>query len=298
MPEHDWESKMVFNTATININDKIHLLYRASDENEKSYLGYARTKDGFNIDERLDTPVFSPESYIDCHGVEDPRLSRIGDTLYMTYTAYGEIPNMEFDRTRYTKYLPYMYQIGLTSISVQDFENHEWNFSKRIYPLKRVKDKNCVIFPALFNGNHVIYHRLEPHIWVTVAEYISEWENHNILMSPEQEWEFFKIGAGPPPIETEKGWLFIYHAVSRKMIYRLGFAFIDLYDPTHIIYRHNEPIFEPETQYEKNGVVSNVVFTCGAALLDGTVFVYYGGADTVIGVATAPLEKFFELAGL
>lgn len=297
MPDNDWESKMVFNTAAINLDDRVHLLYRASDDSEKSHLGYASTEDGFNIDTRLDEPVFSPESYIDCHGVEDPRITRINDTLYITYTAYGEIPDMVFDRTRYTRYLPYIYQIGLTSISVDDFENHRWNFGKRIYPLPRVKDKNSIIFPELFNGKYVIYHRLEPHIWITVTENISDWCNHNILMSPQFEWEYFKIGAAAPPIKTEKGWLFIYHAVSRKMVYRLGFAFIDLYDPSRIIYRHNEPIFQPETDYEKKGVVPEVVFSCGAVLMNDTIFIYYGGADTVIGVATAPLESFYKLAG-
>jgi len=291
---HPWESKMVFNAGAIYLNEKVHLLYRASDMNEKSTLGYAASQDGFHIDERLDSPVFSPQSELDYLGVEDPRIIMIGNRLHIVYTAYGRVPGMD-DKLRKDTRIP---QIALTSISVDDFLHHNWNFSERVYPLPGVIDKDVVIFPEKFNEKYIIYHRVSPHIWICYSNDLKNWYDHNILMSPEQEWEYFKVGPSAPLIKTEKGWLFIYHGVSRTHVYRIGFAFIDLEDPTRIIYRHPEPILEPEMEYEKEGVIPMVVFTNGAVLKDDTVFVYYGGADTVIGVATAPLSRFFELAGL
>ncbi|OYD14360.1 hypothetical protein CH333_08240 [candidate division WOR-3 bacterium JGI_Cruoil_03_44_89] len=292
---HPWEAKMVFNTAAIYLGGKVHLLYRAGDIDDISTIGYASSKDGFRIDERLETPVLAPQSEEDCFGCEDPRITKIGERLYITYTAYGRIPGMEEGKLRISPRLP---QIGMTSISVEDFLNHRWNFSERIYPLLGVENKDCVIFSEKFGGRYVIYHRVSPYIWICYSDDLVHWYDHNILMGPEQRWEHFKIGAGAPPIKTEKGWLFIFHGVSNTLVYSPGFAFIDLEDPRKVIYRHPEPILEPTMKYEKEGVVPNVVFVEGVVIKDETVFVYYGGADTVIGVATAPLSRFFELAGL
>ncbi|MER3475131.1 MAG: glycosidase, partial [Armatimonadota bacterium] len=99
-------------------------------------------------------------------------------------------------------------------------------------------------------------------------------------------WESLKIGAGAPPIKTEYGWLLFYHGVDDNRVYRLGVALLDLKDPSKVIKRYDKPVLSPETQWEKEGQVPNVVFTCGAVEIDETYFVYYGGADTVIGVAT------------
>ncbi|MCG2677422.1 glycosidase [bacterium] len=290
--EHTWEEQLVYNTAAIYLGGKVHLLYRGRDKKHVSCFGYASSKDGFHIDERLPEPVFGPQSEKDSLGCEDPRITKMGDTLYIPYTAFGIIPGIKQERKKTSV------QIALTSISVDDFLNHRWNFTKRLYPIPRVFNKDCVILPEKFEGKYVIYHRIPPHIWVCYSEDLIHWYDHNIMMTPEGEWEFFKIGAGPPPIKTEKGWLFIYHGVSRDQRYRLGFAFLDLEDPRKVIYRHPEPILEAKEKWELEGMVPNVVFTCGAVLKDGEVFVYYGGGDTRIGVATAPLTEFFKLAGL
>lgn len=288
IPSHPWESKMVFNCGAIYLNDRFHILYRARDKKDISTFGYASSRDGFYIDERFKKPVFSPESEIDYYGCEDPRIVKIKDMLYITYTAYGKVSGMSKKAS---------IQIGMTSISIDDFVNHRWNWGERIYPLPRVDNKDCVIFPEKIGGKYVIYHRIPPHIWVSYSDDLVHWYNHDIVMSPKDGWEYFKLGAGATPIKTKKGWLFIYHAVDKKMFYRLGFAFIDLNDPKKVIYRHPEPILSPEEKCEKTGVVANVVFTCGTVLKDGKVFVYYGGADTVIGVATADLDQFFKEAG-
>jgi predicted GH43/DUF377 family glycosyl hydrolase len=290
--EHVWEEQLVYNTAAIYLGGKIHLLYRGRNKKHVSSFGYASSRDGFHIDERLPEPVFTPQSEVDSLGCEDPRITRIGDTLHIPYVAFGKVAGVPFERRSIS------IQIALTSISVDDFLLHKWNFTERIYPLPRVYNKDCVILPEKLKGKYVIYHRIPPHIWVCYSEDLIHWYDHNIIMSPQEDWEFFKLGGGAPPIKTEKGWLFIYHAVSRKQHYRLGFAFLDLKDPTKVIYRHPEFILEARQKWELEGIVPHVTFTCGAILKDGIIFVYYGGGDTAIGVATAPLSEFFKLAGL
>ncbi len=281
---HHWESKMVFNTGAIYLDGRVHLLYRARDEEKEiSTFGYASSKDGFHIDERLSYPVFSPEGEIDCYGCEDPRITRLGDRLMVTYTAYGKVPGMQLDSI----------QIAMTSIEVSDFLAKRWRWNERVYLFNRVDNKNSVLFPEKIKDEYIIIHRIPPHIWIARSDDLIHWRDHNILMSPQGNgWEYFKMGAGGPPIKTDKGWLFIYHAVDKNWVYRLGYAILDLEDPNKVIYRHKEPILEPTEICERTGVVANVVFSCGAVVIDDTLFVYYGGADTVIGVATSPLKDF------
>ncbi len=296
--EHVWEEQLVYNTGAIYLGGKVHLLYRARNKKHVSCFGYASSKDGFHIDERLPEPVFGPQSEIDCLGCEDPRIIKMGNTLHIPYAAFGKLPDFGEDNIRKFERKATVIQIGLTSISVDNFLNHRWNFTERHYPIPRVFNKDCVILPEKYKGKYVIYHRISPHIWVCFSDDLVHWYDHNIMMIPEGAWEAFKIGAGAQPIKTEKGWLFIYHGVSNSQHYSIGFAFLDLEDPTKVIYRHTGPILEAREKWELEGMVPNVVFTCGAVLKDGEVFVYYGGADTAIGVATAPLTEFFKLAGL
>lgn len=279
--EHTWESGRVFNCAAVYDGGKVHLLYRAMSEEELSEgryvsrLGYASTSDGFHIDERLERPVFVPERSFEYRGCEDPRITRIKDDYHMCYTAYGEIA-----------------QVAMTSIRVQDFLGHRWIWGDRTLAFPQVDDKDAVLFPEKIGGRYVMYHRIPPHIWVAYSYDLRRWFGCSIVMAPrEGNWDCKKIGAGAPPIKTEEGWLLIYHGVDEKMVYRLGIALIDLRDPERVLYRAEEPILEPKEDYEVHGAVRNVVFTCGAVLLDGELFVYYGAADTVIGVATADVSE-------
>lgn len=284
---HEWESRTVFNCASVYLEGKVHIIYRARDKEGVSRLGYAMSEDGFNIKERLSDPIYVPQGEIEKYGSEDPRISRVQDKLYMSYTAYGEMPGMDVKIKR-------SIQIAVTSIGIDDFLRQKWNWSKPYYPFPGVDDKGALIFPEKFKGQYVMYHRIPPHIWVAYSKDLRHWYNSNIVMSPQFEWEHFKIGTGAPPIKTDYGWLVIYHAVDKKMTYRLGYAITAIYDPTKVIYRHPEPILEPKREFETQGDVSNVVFSCGAVLIGDTVFVYYGGADTVICVATAKLEDFIR----
>jgi len=285
-----WESIMVYNCAAIYVGGKVHIVYRAQGSKlGVSRLGYASSKDGFKIDERLDYPIYGPDpaSDLECFGIEDPRLTQIDDRIYMAYSAYGYNMGMVFPIKRV--------QIGMTSISVDDFLNKKWNWSKRTYPLYLVDNKNSFFFPEKINGKYVFIHRIPPHMWIAYSDDMKTWENQKILMSPKFEWEYFKIGGGAPPIKTEKGWLLIYHGVDRKMEYRLGVALLDLKEPGKIIGRREEPFLKPEADYEVNGVVPNVTFTCGAVKIGDMLHLYYGGADTVVCVATAKIKDVLDL---
>jgi predicted GH43/DUF377 family glycosyl hydrolase len=284
--QHKWESKRVFNCAAVYESGRVHIVYRAQGEDGISRLGYASSSDGYTVDERLDSPIFSPSEHFEKLGCEDPRITRIGDNYIIFYTAYGETRGRR--RACSKDKLP---QVGMTTISVNDFLNHRWKWGRRIYPFPLVESKNCVLFPEKFDGKYVIYHRIPPHIWVAYSRSLDDWSesNHRIVMQPRERWESIKIGAGAPPIRTGKGWLFVYHGVDDAFTYRLGLAFIDLNDPQKVS-RSGKPILQPKEEYEQN-----IVFTCGAVTLDGKIFVYYGCDDTVIGVATCDESQLLSL---
>lgn len=293
--DHPWESKRVFNCAAVYDGGAIHILYRAQGgENGVSKLGYACSSDGYHIDERLKKPVFSPlpDNFFEAFGCEDPRLTKMGDKYYMCYTAYGR-----FRRWRRAGSKMRLAQVGITSISVEDFLNRRWNWGARIYPFPRVDSKNCALFPERVNGLYAIYHRIPPHVWIAYSAKIDDWSNsnHKIVMSPREPWESMKVGAGAPPIKTEKGWLIVYHGVDDEFTYRLGLALADLRNPEKVV-RLKEPILEPKEDYE-----GRIVFSCGATVMDGRLFVYYGANDRVVCVATANVSELlglFEERGL
>lgn len=123
--------------------------------------------------------------------------------------------------------------------------------------------------------------------------------DHKVIMEPERPWEGRKIGAGPPPIKTEAGWLLIYHGVDPNHVYRARAALLDLEEPWKVIARTPEPILEPEEEYEREGDVPNVVFPEGTAVVGDQLFVFYGAADKVCCVASARLDELIsdDLAG-
>ena len=209
--EHYWESKYVLNAAAVRIGDRVYLLYRAFGDDETSRIGLAIT-DGYNILERLPEPIFGPHDEKDKKGVEDPRAVIIEDKLYMLYTAYdGAIA-----------------QISAAEIAVEDFLNRNWDrWERKGFAFQDVWDKDAILFPEKIGGRYVIYHRIEPSIWVShldKLEFPAPKEKHSIIMGPRsgRMWDSVKIGAGTQPIKTRFGWLLIYHGVDRDRVYRLG----------------------------------------------------------------------------
>ena len=301
IPENPWESYMVYNCAAVEIQGKVYIIYRGqAEKNSVSKFGLAITTDGFNIDERLDQPIYQnvPDQPWEELGYEDPRATVIGDRLYLCYTSYGFMPDLYERKQKETDPLePAEYrqvQIGMTSISISDFLARKWNWEQNYLPLFRVDDKNCCLFPEKINGKYMMCHRIPPNVWTACSDDTREWHDLNIIMQSRHDWEYYKMGTGAPPIKTDDGWLFIYHAVDNRFVYRLGLALLDLKDPRKVLLRGKVPFMEPETDYEKYGAVPNIVFTCGAVLRGDTVFLYYGGADTVVGVATITVPECMD----
>jgi len=294
-PEHGWESKAVFNPGALYEGGKVHLVYRAMSEDNISVLGYAASSDGFTFDERLDKPIYMPRSDFEKKGCEDPRLTRLDDTLYMCYTA--------FDGRNEPR-------IALTSIALSDFLEKRWNWARPVLisPPGR-GDKDAAIFPRKIKDKYAILHRVGVSIWLDLVDSLSLEEETcifgkgvcikgTVIMSPRQEKPpAEKIGIAAPPIETESGWLLLYHTATKKndvLYYSVSAALLDIDDPTHVIARRQTHLLEPEMPYEKEGRVANVVFPCGAVVINNRLFVYYGGADKVIGVATVALPELLE----
>jgi len=153
-------------------------------------------------------------------------------------------------------------------------------------------NKDGGLLPEKIDGRYMLFHRREPNIWVGYSKDLVDWKNHKIIMSPiEGTWQSKKIGIAGPPIKREDGWLLFYHGVDSNNEYRLGAALLDLKDPSKVIHRQAEPILVPELGWEKRGLVPNVVFSCGAVEIGNMYYVYYGGADTHIGVASIEKNK-------
>ncbi len=287
--EHPWESKAVFNPAALYAEGRVHLVYRAMSETDISVFGYASSKDGASFDVRLTQPIYKPRRDFENKGCEDPRLTLLDENLYMCYTAFdGHLP-----------------RVALTSIKLQDFLSRSWNWTDPILiSPPGIDDKDAAIFPKKIDGKYVILHRVGRSIWLDMVDSLTlgegNWIKGNVIMSPRQEEIIVeKIGIAAPPIETDLGWLLLYHIVTKRnnrVYYYLSAALLDIDHPWRVIARRKTPLLEPEMPYEKDGQVADVVFPCGAVVIQGQLFVYYGGADSVIGVATIKLADL--LAGL
>ncbi|MFN7088792.1 MAG: hypothetical protein ACK4NX_03200, partial [Candidatus Paceibacteria bacterium] len=293
---HAWEAKAVFNPAAIYLEDKVHLLYRAMSEDNTSVFGYAASTDGIRIDARLREPVYTPRESFEQKaqpdgnsGCEDPRLTKIGDKIYMCYTAFdGKNPP----------------RVALTWIGVKDFLKQKWNWAKPVLiSPPDFDDKDALVFPEKVNGKYMIIHRVGEDIDFAFSDSL-DFENNKWLeeyrwITPRKGWwDSRKVGAAAPPVKTKSGWVFLYHGVSDDGIYRVGAALLDLKNPMKILGRTDNPILEPETPYEKEGQIPNVVFPCGAVLIGEKLFVYYGGADKVIGVASTEINKLLDVLKL
>lgn len=292
--DHPWESKATFNPAAIYLGGKVHIIYRAMSENNTSVFGYASSRDGFSIDERLSDPVYSPREIFEQKikagensGAEDPRIVQIDETLYMCYTAFDGLNPP---------------RVALTSIKVPDFLNKNWTWSKPILiSPPGISDKDASLFPRKIGGKFVFLHRLDySDIWMDLVDDLNftagKMIKGEVLMKPRTaSGHKGKIGLASPPIETEYGWLMLYHGSPVDYThYHLKAALLDINDPRKVIARTVEPILEPERAYETEGMVNNVVFPCGAAVLNGDLIVYYGAADKVIGAASMNLQKFLS----
>jgi predicted GH43/DUF377 family glycosyl hydrolase len=282
-PAHAWEAAAVFNTAAILDNGLVHLVYRATDITSNgsqgeyiNSLGYAVSEDGIHFN-RLVDPILRNDVPQELRGPEDPRIVKIGELYYMMYTGYGGR-------------FPGDYRICLaTSRNLIGWERHGVVLDE--------SNKDASLFPEQIDGKFWMLHRRPPHIWLATSKDMRSWEEHRVLMEavPDSSWESEKVGIAGPPIRTPAGWLLIYHGVSQDKVYSLGIALLDLQNPGRVVARQAEPILTPQLDWEVNGYVPNVVFSCGQIVLNDEIIVYYGGADTAIGAAKMKLNEVDKL---
>jgi predicted GH43/DUF377 family glycosyl hydrolase len=168
------------------------------------------------------------------------------------------------------------------------------------YVVTREDNKDHVLFPRKINGRYTLFHRRRPQVWLAYSEDLVHWPAEDMapVYGPrtENRWDNNSVGSNGVPIETPHGWLVLNHAYDENHVYRLGVILLDLEDPTKVIHRPTEPIFWPEELWELRGDVPNVVFSCANPVVDGSVYVFYGGADHVVGLATCRLDELVEYA--
>ncbi len=276
----------VFNGSVVKIDGEYIILLRVEGQHGHSLFALGRSEDGYQF-ELEPLPVMTPagsgplQKY-EVAGIEDPRVTVLEGTIYVIYTAFsGYGPCMALART-------------------EDFLDYE-----RLGLISEPGNKDGLLFPRKINGR---YARLDRpisegvgHIWISFSEDLMHWGDSHVLLSPRQGyWDSYRLGGSCVPIETEEGWLEIYHGVrmtSGGPIYRTGVALLDLDDPTQVISRSPIPVLSPRMEYERVGDINNVVFASAAVVEPaGEVKLYYGAADTSICVATGRLDELVEIA--
>lgn len=302
--ENWWESKSVFNCASIYDDKKVHLLYRAVGEykNYISRIGYASSSDGYTFTRNSGMATEPVEEY-ERYGIEDPRLFQLESRTYLTYVVPSdyvrEFPTVSSALATTEDYHDFK-RLGIITPRLHDDKDVVY-FSTKMprtsgdLDSSNEQDGKCYFSlhrPSSWVGSS--YGVDKPSIWLAESSSLTSFQKYSILLKPEQDWEAAKVGAGPPPIRTKRGWLVIYHGVSNSKVYRAGAAVLDLDEPNRVLGRSIRPILEPEKEYETNGDVNNVVFPSGACIIDDKLFLYYGAADKVCCLATANLDSLVK----
>lgn len=278
----------VFNPGAVRLLDgSTLLLCRVEDRTGRSHLCTATSSNGiddWSIDS-MPTLLGNPEAFPEeIWGIEDPRITRIegSDDYYIVYTAFGrDGPCVAMARTR-------------------DFITFD-----RMGLAMQADNKDAALLSQRIAGDLVLVHRPSTanasHMWISVSPDGKNWGGHQIMLPARKGgwWDANKVGLGPPPIKTERGWLVLYHGVRRHAsgsIYRVGLALFDLEHPSVCLRRGRFWVFGPEAPYELSGDVSHVVFPTGITIADDqdTVYVYYGAADSSVCLAFASIRELLE----
>ncbi len=288
-----WETQATFNPAVTIYDNKVIMLYRAIGGDSLSRFGLAVSLNGEVFDRfadpKLEGDIKNPYERL---GIEDPRITKIDDTYYIVYTAPSVYEASFYKKKDFAPSLshPAPWRVRPSLITTKDFITFE-----RKGILLDIDTKDATLFPEKINGKYVLLHRIYPHVYLSYSDDLVKWEAEKIIFSPREGfWDSERVGAGSVPIKTDYGWLIFYHGVDKNHVYRLGTAILNLEDPSQVMFRTDQPILEPEDDFEKVGLTPNVVFTCGAIEKAGEIFVYYGAADKYIGLAKIKKEEIFS----
>ncbi len=303
---NQWESEAVFNPAAVYLGGRVHLLYRALGPEGLSRIGYASSKDGIHFDERLSYPVYEPRERFEsgtgptppnpCYdpsmyvsgggwgGCEDPKLTALEGRVYMTYVACNG-----WDSIR----------IALTSITENDFLKKNWNkwARPRLISKPGQINKSAILMNEKINGKYVMFHRVFPDVLIDHLDSLhfpdgQYLETKGKIPKRDSHWDSRKLSIAAAPIKIPEGWLAVYHAVDDRddSKYKIGVMILDRDDPSKVLYRSSYPILTPQAWYENAGK-PGVAYPSGVVNIGDTLFVYYGGGDTLVCVATASIKK-------
>jgi beta-1,2-mannobiose phosphorylase / 1,2-beta-oligomannan phosphorylase len=322
--EFGFENEGVLNPATIRDGDSVHLFYRAVSKGNFSSIGYSKLKGPLTVQERYDAPVLFAQTEYESHGVEDPRLTKIDNLYYMAYTAYDG--NNALGALAVSEDLKHFDKKGVVvpQVTFEEFKrlagsrgalndkyfryNGNWESNEEEKMKTFLWDKDVIFFPRRINGKLHFLHRIKPDIQIVAVETIEEltpefWQNYflrfddHIVLSAKGEHEVSYIGGGCPPIETEHGWLLIYHGVHDTIggyVYSACAALLHLEEPQKEIARLPYPLFKPDQMWELKGEVNNVCFPTGTATFGDTLYIYYGAADEQIACASVSLSALIK----
>lgn len=323
-----FECEGVLNPAVIKVGETIHVFYRAVTKDNYSTIGYCTLSSPLEVKDRNVEPLLIPQSEYEFQGLEDPRIVRIENTYYLTYTAYDGINALGALATSTNLIDWEKHGIIVPQITYEEFQHFtetEGNINEKYlrfndYQKSHEKqdrkiflwDKNLVIFPRKIDNKFWFFHRIKPDIQIVVSIEkfedltIEFWQNYfshfdeYIVLSPKYDHEVSYIGCGCPPIETEAGWLVIYHGVHdtiKGYVYSACATLLDLKNPQKEIARLPYPLFFPEKEWELKGEVNNVCFPTGALVEDDELYIYYGAADERIAIASLSIKELLaELA--
>ena len=316
-----FENEGVLNPAVIREGDNVHIFYRAVEQGNKSTIGYCRLNGPLTVVERLNHPIIVPEFDFESQGVEDARITKIDDTYYLSYTGYDgtnargawatskdlihfEKHGIIVPPHTYADFVSLVEQEGI--VNENYYLNHTFYYQAADLEKKMLLwDKNVVFFPRKIDGKFVFLHRIRPGIQIVAVDdftnltrefwqsYFLDFQNH-IVLDPLYQHESSYIGGGCPPIETEHGWLLIYHGVEkteRGNVYSACAALLDLQNPQIEIARLPYALFSPIFDWELIGEVNNVVFPTGSVMFGETLFIYYGAADSTIACASLQINE-------
>ncbi|MFX1478172.1 MAG: winged helix-turn-helix domain-containing protein [Promethearchaeota archaeon] len=317
----EFENQAVLNPTIFQEGDILHLFYRAVKQGNYSSIGYCKLNGPLEILERRNAPILFPEYEYEKHGVEDPRIVFLDGTYYLFYTAYdGKNARVAYATSKDMKNWE---KFGLITPSIPYEE------AKNFFKLSKLKhkyflfvsyikeitapdvllwEKDSFIFPKKYADKYILIHRILPDIQIITFEDFDQlkdfkyWEDYledlanNVIMEPVFGYESH-IGAGAPLIETDLGYLLIYHAIEDSnagQIYHASAALLDKEYPFKLIGRLKTPLFSPTEDYEKLGDVSNVVFPTGTAIFGEKLYIYYGAADKRIAVVSLELKNLLK----
>jgi predicted GH43/DUF377 family glycosyl hydrolase len=325
---YEWRMATVFNPGVLYDDGRFYMYERAAGGLRPfhCYIGMLESDDGIHFTHVTDQPVFTPEMAGSKYGsVQDPRVVQIDGLYYMTYAfrpyAWNSYPT--------GLGVPESHEVQFPGFSGRSEENQtrsgiaistdrvHWKHHCWATP-QEVDDRDVILFPAKIGGRFALLRRplrfvspdhrsiqaMEasgtsiPGIWICFSDDLQTWTEPKLLIQPEYAWEGGRIGGSTPPIQTDQGWLVLYHGVetlhppTRRVCYRLGAMMLDLDDPTVVLARTPHFIMEPEAYYERFGLyIPNVIFPTASVVKEGLVHLYYGVCDTAIALATVPLDE-------